>query len=64
MTEQGTKFNWANWCERSCWTAVQSFLAVFVVADVSTLRSAAIAGVAAVISAVKTLAQERIKLLK
>ena len=64
MTEQATKFNWGNWCERSCWTAVQSFLAVFVVADVSTLRSAAIAGVAAVISAVKTLAQERIKLLK
>jgi hypothetical protein len=61
MTELNSKFNWVCWCERSCWTAVQSFLAVFVVTDVSTLRSAAIAGVAALISAVKTLAQERLK---
>tara|TARA_R100000995_G_scaffold17867_1_gene7181 strand:+ start:6532 stop:6720 length:189 start_codon:yes stop_codon:yes gene_type:complete len=61
MTEQNKGFNITNWVERTVWTAAQSFLAIFVVTDLSTLKSAATAGVAALLSAVKSLAQERLK---
>tara|TARA_R100001463_G_scaffold108510_1_gene163046 strand:- start:671 stop:862 length:192 start_codon:yes stop_codon:yes gene_type:complete len=61
MTEQRVPFNFKDWCERACWTAVQSFLAVFVVSDLSTVRSAVIAGVAAGVSAIKSLAKERLQ---
>tara|TARA_R100001163_G_scaffold65759_1_gene64570 strand:- start:4962 stop:5150 length:189 start_codon:yes stop_codon:yes gene_type:complete len=61
MTEQSKGFNIADWCERTAWTAVQSFLAIFVITDISTLRTAAVAGAAALLSAVKSLAQERLK---
>ena len=60
MTEQ-SKFSVTNWLERTLWTASQSFLAIFVVTDLSTLKSAATAGGAALLSAIKTLAQERLK---
>ena len=55
------KFSLANWLERTLWTAVQSFLAIFVITDLSTLTAAATAGGAALLSALKTLAQERLK---
>ena len=61
MTEQNKRFNITDWVERTVWTAAQSFLAIFVVTDLSTLKSAATAGVAALLSAVKSLAQERLK---
>ena len=38
---------------RAAWTFLQAFLAVFVVADLSTARGAALAGVAAVVSLLK-----------
>ena len=60
MTELA-KFSLANWLERTLWTAAQSFLAIFVITDLSTLTAAATAGGAAPLSAVKTLAQERLK---
>jgi hypothetical protein len=46
--------------ERTFWTAVQAFLAVFIVTDVSSLKSAAVAAAAAVIAAVKGIAASRI----
>jgi hypothetical protein len=61
MTEQIKRFNIADWAERTVWTAVQSFLAIFVITDLSTLTAAATAGGAALLSALKTLAQERLK---
>ncbi len=38
---------------RAAWTFAQAFLAVFVVADLSTVRGAALAGTAAVVSLIK-----------
>tara|TARA_R110002020_G_scaffold106101_3_gene247199 strand:- start:4545 stop:4733 length:189 start_codon:yes stop_codon:yes gene_type:complete len=61
MTEQIKRFNITDWAERTVWTAVQSFLAIFVITDLSTLTAAATAGGAALLSALKTLAQERLK---
>jgi len=43
--------------ERVGATFVQAFLSVFVVSDMSTLRSAAVAGVAAVLALVKVWAK-------
>ena len=60
MTEL-SKFSMANWIERTFWTATQSFLAIFDITDLSTLTAAATAGGAALLSALKTLAQERLK---
>jgi hypothetical protein len=60
MTEL-SKFSLSNWLERTLWTASQSFLAIFVITDLSTLKAAATAGGAALLSALKTLAQERLK---
>lgn len=45
--------------ERALYTAVEAFLAVFVVTDLSTLESAGTASVAALLSAVKTLVVQR-----
>ena len=61
MTEQLKNFGSWDWVERALWTAVQAFVAVFVVTDLSTLRSAATAGLAALISSVKTVAKDRLK---
>ena len=44
-----SKFNWCDWLERSLWTALQSGLAVFTLGDLSTARSAAVAGGAALL---------------
>tara|TARA_R100000781_G_scaffold15171_2_gene12536 strand:+ start:379 stop:573 length:195 start_codon:yes stop_codon:yes gene_type:complete len=46
--------------ERAVWTAVQSFLAVFTVADLSTAKSASVAGMGALISAVKSIAATKV----
>jgi hypothetical protein len=55
-----SKFSWGSWGERAAWTAVQAFAAVLVIGDLSTLRTAVVAAAAALLSAVKTLAKERI----
>ena len=61
MTESKSTFNLKDWAERTAWTAVQSFLAVFVVTDLSTAKTAITAAIAAGLAAVKSLAQQRIK---
>ena len=61
MTEVTQKnFDWADWIERSVWTAVEAGLAVFVITDVSTWQAAGAAAAAAGIAAVKTLAKARL----
>lgn len=50
---------WTDMLERALYTAVEAFLAVFVVTDLSTLESAGTASVAALLSAVKTLVVQR-----
>ncbi len=55
-----SKFSWGSWGERAAWTAVQAFTAVIIIGDLSTLRTAVIAAGAALLSAVKTLARERL----
>ena len=45
--------------ERTLATFVQAFLGVFVVADTSTLKAAAAAGVAAVLASAKAWAKDR-----
>ncbi len=55
-----SKFSWGSWGERAAWTAVQAFAAVLVIGDLSTLRTAVVAAAAALLSAVKTLAKERL----
>jgi|TARA_R100001082_G_C4352232_1_gene155091 hypothetical protein len=47
--------------ERALWTAVQSFLAVFTVTDLGTLKAASVAGAGALISALKTIAASKLK---
>lgn len=50
MTKQAFK----DLLARAGWTAGQAFLAVFVVEDLSTAKKAAVAGIAAAISVVKS----------
>lgn len=45
--------------ERALWTFVQGFLSVFTLTDLSTARSALLAGAMAVLSAVKSVAATR-----
>jgi len=45
---------------RAGWTAAQAFLAVFVVADVTTVRTAVIAAIAAGVSVVKTAVSNKV----
>ena len=54
------KFSWWAWGERAAWTAVQTFAATVIIGDMSTLRTAVIAAAASVLSAVKTLAKDRL----
>jgi len=61
MTDQKATFNFMDWAERTAWTAGQSFLAIFVITDLSTLKAAATAGGAALLAALKSLAQQRLK---
>jgi len=46
--------------ERAAWTFAQSFLAIFAIDNLGTLRVAAIAGLAAALSVVKTYAKDKI----
>tara|TARA_Y100000296_G_C5082276_1_gene210564 strand:- start:490 stop:642 length:153 start_codon:yes stop_codon:yes gene_type:complete len=46
--------------ERAAWTFAQAFLAVFVVSDLASARSAAVAGIAAAISVLKTYAKDKV----
>lgn len=46
--------------ERAVWTFVQTFLAVFVIDDLSTVRPAAVAALAAVLSVVKGFVATRV----
>ena len=52
--------NWADIAERAAWTGVQSFLAVFVLTDVSSLQSAGVAAGGAVLAIIKNLAAQRL----
>jgi len=46
--------------ERAAWTFAQAFLAVFVVSDLASAKTAAAAAVAATLSVVKTYAREKV----
>lgn len=46
--------------ERVIWTAAQAFLATFVVTDLSSLKVAAVAAIAAALSVVKGLAATKV----
>jgi hypothetical protein len=46
--------------ERIFWTAVQAFLAVFIVSDISNLKAAGVAAAAAVLSAIKGLVASKV----
>ena len=46
--------------ERAVWTAVQSFLAVFTVSDLSSTKAASVVGMGALISAVKSIAATKV----
>ncbi len=50
----------SNMIERAAWTFAQAFLAVFVVSDLASARSAAVAGIAAAISVIKTYAKDKV----
>ena len=50
----------SNMFERAAWTFAQAFLAVFMVSEQASARSAAIAGIAAALSVVKTYARDRV----
>jgi len=45
---------------RAIWTFLQAFLAVFVVADLTTVRGGALAGLAALASLAKSLVATRV----
>lgn len=58
--------DWKNIAERAAWTFVQAAAAYLVAAGTDLLRGdvwagAALAGVAAILSLIKTIAQERLK---
>jgi hypothetical protein len=46
--------------ERAAWTFAQAFLAVFIISDLASAKTALVAGVAAALSVVKTYAQDRV----
>jgi len=50
----------SNMIERAAWTFAQAFLAVFVVSDLASAKTAAVAAVAAALSVVKTYAREKV----
>lgn len=54
-------YRWlADMAERSLWTGVQAFLAVFTVTDLSTARTAGVAAAAAILAVVKAAVAARI----
>jgi len=50
----------SNMLERAAWTFAQAFLAIFVVSDLASAKSAAVAGIAAALSVIKTYAKDRV----
>ena len=50
----------SNMIERAAWTFAQAFLAVFVVSDLASAKTAVVAAVAAALSVVKTYAREKV----
>jgi len=46
--------------ERAAWTFAQAFLAVFAVSELASVKSAAIAGIAAALSVIKSYAKGRV----
>ena len=50
----------SNMFERAAWTFAQAFLAVFVISDLASAKSAAIAGIPAALSVIKTYAKDRV----
>ena len=50
----------SNMLERAAWTFAQAFLAIFVVSDLASGKSAAVAGIAAALSVIKTYAKDRV----
>jgi len=57
---EGVVDSMRNLIERAAWTFAQSFLAIFAIDNLGTLRIAAIAGLAAALSVVKTYAKDKI----
>jgi hypothetical protein len=55
-----TKQEFADLAERVLWTAAQAFLAVFVVADVSTAKAAGVAAAAAAVAVVKGFVAQKV----
>ena len=51
----------SNLLERAVWTFVQAFASVFVVSDLSTAKGAVVAGAAAILSVLKTVARDRLE---
>ncbi len=52
--------NYRDIIERAAWTAVQSFLSVFVLTDLASTEAALVAAGGAIISAIKTVAAARL----
>tara|TARA_R100000808_G_scaffold3911_1_gene13310 strand:+ start:472 stop:663 length:192 start_codon:yes stop_codon:yes gene_type:complete len=52
--------NLTDMLERAAWTFAQSFLGVFVVADLSSAKGAGVAGLAAVVSVLKTFVKDKV----
>ena len=50
----------SNMIERAAWTFAQAFLAVFVVSELASAKSAAVAGIAAALSVIKTYAKDKV----
>jgi hypothetical protein len=46
--------------ERAGWTFAQAFLGVFVVADLSSVKGAGVAGLAAAVSVLKTIVKDKV----
>ena len=46
--------------ERAGWTFAQSFLAIFVIGDMATLKTALVAAASATLSIVKTYAKDKV----
>jgi hypothetical protein len=50
----------SNMLERAAWTFAQAFLAVFIISDLASAKTALVAAAAAALSVVKTYAQDRV----
>ena len=59
MSKSWGTSDWSDTVERAAYTAVEAFLAVFVVTDLSTVEAATTAAAAAFLSAVKTVVVQR-----